>query len=128
MTNMTKKKILIADDEPAVAEMLWQALAAEGYETHKTTQSLRFYDAVREHHPDLILLDLMMPYLEGDDELRLLNMNPETQGIPVVIVTAKDGAQHELPRYREMGVVAIVMKPFQLENLLQIVHGVIGAA
>lgn len=122
------KKILIADDEPSVAEMLVQALAAEGYETYKATQSLRFYDAVREHHPDLILLDLMMPYLEGDDELVLLNMNPETRGIPVVIVTAKEGARQEMERYRQMGVVDIVTKPFQLEHLLQIVRGVVGHA
>ncbi len=122
------KKIVIADDEPSVAEMLKQALDAEGYETYKATQSLRFYDAVREHHPDLILLDLMMPYLEGDDELTLLNMNPETRGIPVVIVTAKVDARQDLPRYRQMGVADIVIKPFQLDQLLQIIKGVIGAA
>lgn len=122
------KKILIADDDPSVAELLVQQLSAEGYETYKATQSLRFYDAVREHHPDLILLDLMMPYLEGDDELRLLKMNPETRGIPVVIVTAKQGARQEIERYREMGVVEIVTKPFQLDHLLQIVKNVIGNA
>lgn len=121
------KKILIADDEASVAEMLMQALAAEGYETYKATQSLRFYDAVREHHPDLILLDLMMPYLEGDDELRLLNMNPETRGIPVVIVTAKQDARQELANYRTMGVVEIVIKPFQLDHLLKIIKNVVGA-
>lgn len=122
------KKILIADDELPVAEMLKQALDAEGYETFKATQSLRFYDEVREHHPDLILLDLMMPYLEGDDELTLLNMNPETRGIPVVIVTAKADARQDLPRYRQMGVADIVIKPFQLDRLLQTIKGVIGAA
>jgi DNA-binding response OmpR family regulator len=122
------KKILIADDELPVAEMIKQALDAEGYETYKATQSLRFYDAVREHHPDLILLDLMMPYLEGDDELTLLNMNPETRGIPVVIVTAKADARQDLPRYRQMGVADIVIKPFQLDRLLQTIKGVIGAA
>ena len=122
------KKILIADDEPSVAEMLTQALATEGYETYKTTQSLRFYDAVREHHPDLILLDLMMPYLEGDDELRLLNMNPETRGIPVVIVTAKSEARQEMERYRQLGVVDIVIKPYNIDHLLQIIRGVVGHA
>jgi DNA-binding response OmpR family regulator len=121
------KKILIADDEPSVAEMLVQALAAEGYETFKATQSLRFYDAVREHHPDLILLDLMMPYLEGDDELVLLNMNPETRGIPVVIVTAKQDARQEIDRYRQMGVVDIVIKPYNLDHLLRIIRDAIGA-
>jgi DNA-binding response OmpR family regulator len=122
------KKILIADDELSVAEMLKQALDAEGYETYKATQSLRFYDAVREHHPDLILLDLMMPYLEGDDELTLLNMNPETRGIPVVIVTAKTDARQDLERYHQMGVREIVIKPFQLNQLLDIIKDIIGPA
>ena len=122
------KKILIADDEPSVAEMMVQALGAEGYETHKATQSLRFYDAVREHHPDLILLDLMMPYLEGDDELRLLNMNPETRGIPVVIVTAKSEARQEMERYRQLGVVDIVIKPYNIDHLLEIIRKVVGHA
>lgn len=124
---MTKKKILIADDDPSVAEMLVQALAAEGYETYKATQSLRFYDAVREHHPDLILLDLMMPYLDGDDELRLLDMNPETHGIPVIIVTAKVEARHQMAHYRQWGVVEIVLKPFILKDLMRLVRSVIGA-
>ena len=83
---------------------------------------------MREHHPDLILLDLMMPYLEGDDELTLLNMNPETRGIPVVIVTAKADARQDLPRYRQLGVVDIVIKPFQLDRLLQTIKGAIGVA
>lgn len=122
------KKILIADDDPSVAEMLKQSLDAEGYETYKATQSLRFYDAVREHHPDLILLDLMMPYLEGDDELILLNMNPETRGIPVVIVTAKVDARQDLARYRTMGVAEVVLKPFKLDDLLQIIKSVLAKA
>lgn len=119
-------KILVVDDEPAVAEMLVQALAGAGYITVKCTQSLRFYDNLLEHHPDLILLDLMMPYLEGDDELRLLNMNPETRGTPVILVTAKDGADREIDRYRQMGVVDIIMKPFQLERLFASVANVLG--
>ncbi|HEX6540380.1 MAG TPA: response regulator [Ktedonobacterales bacterium] len=122
------KKILIADDDPSVAEMLTQTLTAEGYETFKATQSLRFYDAVREYHPDLILLDLMMPYLEGDDELRLLDMSPETRDIPVIVVTAKHEARQELPRYRQMGVVDIVLKPYKIEQLLDIIRRTIGNA
>src|SRR5215469_14139123 len=103
-----KKCILIVDDDVAIADLLQQALTEEGYEAYKESQSLRVYDAVREHHPDLILLDLMMPYLDGKDELTLLNMNPETRGIPVVIVTAKADARQDLARYRQMGVAEIV--------------------
>lgn len=120
------KKILVADDDVSIANLLTQALADEGYETYKAVQSLRFYDAVREHMPDLILLDLMMPYLEGDDELQLLQMNPETAHIPVIIVTAKTEAKREESRYRQLGVVSIVTKPFDIDQLVQLIKRTIG--
>src|ERR1051326_134477 len=88
------KKILIMDDDPTIADLLTEALADEGYETYMTTQSLRFYDAVREHQPDLVLLDLMMPYLDGRDELQLMAMGVDHQ-IPVIVVTAFLGAGNE---------------------------------
>jgi CheY-like chemotaxis protein len=121
------KKILVADDDTAIADLLQQALEAEGYETYKTTQSLRFYDAVIEREPDLILLDLMMPYLEGEDELRLLMMNPATQRIPVIVVTAMQEAKHDEPRYRrDFGVVEVVTKPFDLDKLVASIKRTIG--
>src|SRR5579875_1985845 len=88
------KKILIMDDDPTIADLLTEALADEGYETYMTTQSLRFYDAVREHEPDLVLLDLMMPYLDGRDELKLMTMGV-SQNVPVIVVTAFLGAASE---------------------------------
>src|SRR5579863_5318874 len=101
------KKILIMDDDPTIADLLTEALADEGYETYMTTQSLRFFDAVREHQPDLILLDLMMPYLDGKDELKLMSMGIGHH-IPVIVVTAMLGADKEEPEFREAGVVHIV--------------------
>ncbi|MDE3229046.1 MAG: response regulator [Chloroflexota bacterium] len=120
------KKILVADDDVTIADLLQQALESEGYETRKATQSLRFYDAVIESKPDLILLDLMMPYLEGEDELRLLRMNPETQHIPVIVVTAMHEARNEEEKYRQLGVIAIVTKPFDLNKLVDLIKRAIG--
>ncbi len=120
------KKILVADDDTAIADLLQQALEAEGYETYKATQALRFYDAVIERQPDLILLDLMMPYLEGEDELRLLQMNPATQRIPVIVVTAVQEARHEVEKYRQLGVVEIITKPFDLDYLVSVIKRTIG--
>jgi len=120
------KKILVADDDATIAELLQQALDAEGYETHKTTQSLRFFDAVMEHQPDLILLDLLMPYLQGEDELRLLRMNSATEHIPVIVVTAMQEAKQEEAKYRALGVVEIVTKPFDLDKLVNLIKRTIG--
>jgi len=120
------KKILIADDDISIAELLTQALTEEGYETYKAVQSLRFYDAVREHKPDLILLDLMMPYLEGRDELMLLKMDAATANIPVIVITAHAEAKQEEEEYRKLGVSAMLLKPFDLERLLQLIRQTIG--
>ncbi|QBD81047.1 response regulator [Ktedonosporobacter rubrisoli] len=119
------KKILIMDDDPTIADLLTEALADEGYETFMTTQSLRFYDAVMEHKPDLVLLDIMMPYLDGRDELRLMQMGLDHK-IPVIVVTAFPGAASEAEEFREAGVVEIVFKPFDLEKLVALVKKTIG--
>ena len=119
------KKILIMDDDPTIADLLTEALADEGYETHMTTQSLRFYDAVREHQPDLILLDLMMPYLDGHDELKLMAMGSDRQ-IPVIVVSADVSAVNHEKEVREAGVVHIIYKPFDLEKLVELVKQTIG--
>lgn len=117
-----KKKVLIADDDVKIAEMLEDALSAEGYEAHKVTQALRFYDSITDQKPDLILLDLMMPYLNGEDELRLMQMNPETSHIPVIVITAMPDARRQIAKYRPLGVLQIVEKPFNLPDLLDLVH------
>lgn len=119
------KKILIMDDDPTIADLLTEALADEGYTTFMTTQSLRFYDAVREHQPDLVLLDLMMPYLDGRDELKLMTMGVDNR-IPVIVVTAFLEAGREENELREAGVVHIVYKPFDLEKLVVLVKETIG--
>lgn len=118
------KKILIMDDDPTIADLLREALADEGYETHMTTQSLRFFDAVTEVKPDLILLDLMMQYLDGRDELKLMEMG--SFNIPVIVVTAFLDADKEAEEFRRAGVVHIVYKPFDLDQLVEQVRSTIG--
>src|SRR5258707_15197185 len=118
------KKILIMDDDPTIADLLREALADEGYETHMTTQSLRFFDAVTEVKPDLILLDLMMQYLDGRDELKLMEMS--SFNIPVIVVTAFLDADKEADEFRKAGVVEIVYKPFDLDQLMELVKSTIG--
>ncbi len=118
--------ILIADDDASIAEMLSNALQQEGYETSKAVESLRFFDAVRAERPDLILLDLRMPYLTGEDELKLMKMDPTTADIPVIVVTADPDAPAQEVHYRSLGVREIVMKPFHMDNLLALIKDAIG--
>lgn len=118
-----KKKVLIADDERATAQMMAATLSAEGYETAEVTQALRFYDTVLAELPDLILLDLMMPYLAGEDELQLLKMNDATSHIPVLVVTAMpiEDARKLVRQFMPFPVVDILPKPFGIEKLTALV-------
>lgn len=121
-----RKKILVADDDTSIADLLDQSFSEEGYDVYKATQSLRFYDMVREEQPDLILLDLMMPYLEGEDELRLMKLSQDTADIPVIVVTAKQDTSKDEPTLRQLGVLHIVHKPFDLNQLITLVKQTIG--
>ena len=121
------KRILILDDEQPIADLLAETFAREGYDTTRTTEPLRFFDAVRATQPDLILLDLWMKYLEGEDELRLLQLFPDLARIPVIIVTANHDAPSKEALYRPLGVVAIFTKPFDMDALIETVRQTIGS-
>ncbi len=120
------KKILVADDDVAIADLLVQSLMEEGYDVQKSVQSLRFFDAVRDYRPNLILLDLMMPYLEGEDELRLMQLDPGTAGIPVIVITAKADVSRDEATLRQLGVLHIVRKPFDLNQLIVLIKKTVG--
>jgi two-component system, OmpR family, response regulator VicR len=121
------KRILIIDDEQPIADMLAETFAQEGYETTRTTESLRFFDAVQAVKPDLILLDLMMTYLSGEDELRLLHLFPDLASIPVIVVTGDPSAPYHEALYRSLGVVKIFQKPLDLNDLIAAVQQTIGS-
>ncbi len=122
------KRVLIVDDDKTIAELMELALLQDGYSARKTIQPLRFFDEVREFQPDLILLDLMMPYLDGSDELRLLALDPATSGIPVIMVTADVDAKRpeRAAEYQAMGVKLVITKPVDLNYILQLIRETIG--
>jgi DNA-binding response OmpR family regulator len=120
------KRILVVDDDPAIADMLEQTLLQEGYSARKTTHSLRMFDEVREFHPHLVLLDLMMPYLDGSDELKLLSLQPDTAGTPVIMITANIDAKRREAEYQALGVTAVVSKPFDLRQILELIRTTVG--
>jgi two-component system response regulator VicR len=127
MVSRMAKRILIIDDEQPIADLLAETFAREGYDTTRTTESLRFFDAVQAVKPDLILLDLRMNYLTGEDELRLLNLFPEVANIPVIVVTADHDAPSKATMYRSLGVVKIITKPFNLDDIIAAVQQTIGS-
>lgn len=120
-------KVLIVDDDAYIVRLMSQLLSEEGYETASALQPLRVYDAVKRERPDVILLDLMMPYLDGWDELRLLSMDSETRDIPVIFVTAKSGAFDQLTEDERAAFFDYLYKPFEIDRLVEKVQRAVSS-
>jgi putative two-component system response regulator len=106
-------QILVVDDNPSIAILLKQVLAAEGYQVAIARDGLEAIARVNEYLPDLILLDLDLPYLSGDEVCRKLKNSPTTRFIPIVIVTAQSEFQNKLDAW-EYGADDFLTKPFHL--------------
>lgn len=107
---MGQKKVLVVDDDPRNRKLLETLIAAEGFAAWCVDSGPAALKAVATEAPALILLDLMMPGMDGFDVLRRLKADPATRGIPVVTVTALDD---EASRTRLAGAGAdrIITKP-----------------
>ena len=116
-----KSKILVIDDESANAELLEAILADKGYEHVKTvTDSRVALEVCRTFEPDLILLDLMMPHVDGFAILEALRSEPNGASLPVIVLTA-DGSKETKLRALTAGATDFMLKPFDLaEALLRI--------
>lgn len=105
-------RILYIDDEDDIREVAEMALELDPSLVVRICGSGREgLVAAREWHPDLILLDVMMPDLDGPGVLDLLRQDPATASIPVVFITARTQA-HEVARLRELGARGVLAKPF----------------
>src|SRR6478672_1409032 len=91
-----RPKILIVDDEPLNVDYLEQELIDLGYETASATNGQEALEKVAAEAPDLILLDVMMPIMDGFTVCRTLKESDETRLIPVVIMTALDGIEDRI--------------------------------
>lgn len=116
-------RILYIDDEDDIREVAELALELDPSFVVRTCGSGREgLMAAREWQPDLILLDVMMPELDGPGVLELLRQDAATAAIPVVFITARTQA-HEVARLHELGARGVLAKPFDAMTLAQQVRG-----
>lgn len=118
------KKILIADDHDDNRELLQLLLVSAGYDVDEARNGRECLALARELKPDLIMVDLSMPVLDGWGVFEELKSDPQTGTIPVITVTAN--ANLERNRALQTGFSAYVSKPFSTDELLQTVARVIG--
>ena len=89
----SKSKILVVDDEPLNVKLISAMIPSEHYETASAYSGDEALKLVRDFQPDLILLDIMMPGLNGYDLTRILKSNTESSDIPIVLITAFSGSE-----------------------------------
>lgn len=113
-----KKKILVVDDEPGIVKMLESRLEKSGYQVSTAMDGLDGLNKARTEHPDLILLDVMMPEMDGYKVCAMLRYDAKYSNIPVILLTAR---AHETDRKMgsQLGVRDYVVKPFDGKELLE---------
>ncbi len=112
-----KKKILIVEDEVNLRELVKARLEENNYEVITAADGFNAITQSRKVKPDLIILDLMIPHIDGYAVCRLLKSTPELSSIPVIMFTARTSID-DMRRGMEMGADAYLMKPFKPEEML----------
>jgi CheY-like chemotaxis protein len=120
---MNRKRILLVDDEPGITRSLKLTLeAAVGYEVRTENDSTRAIDAARDFHPQLILMDVLMPRLDGCDISARLHADPELKDTPIVFLTAlahnEDTGGHAVVA----GSTVYLAKPVDAEELIKCIE------
>ena len=112
---MQKHKILVCDDDDGILDMLSMVLNNKGYDVITVIHSVNIYDKLDEVKPDLLLLDLWMPKLNGEEILKTLKEKTDTKMLPVVIMSAsRDGAEVA----KRFGADDYLEKPFDIKKLV----------
>ncbi len=112
------RKILIVDDEVYILHILDFSLGAEGYEVITAADGEEALAKARGEKPDLVVLDVMMPKVDGFEACRRLKNDPETRELPVILLTAK-GREVDRKMGIEVGADDYMVKPFSPSKLIQ---------
>ncbi len=123
LNTKTAHRVLVVDDEPQVVWMLQFSLEAEGYQTLSARNGRAALDEVREHHPSVVLLDIMMPVMDGWAFLEELQELPTSERPRVIVVSARSSLR-DRAKAAELGADAFVAKPFNVDDLLVVLHDV----
>jgi excisionase family DNA binding protein len=122
---MNKKTIMIVDDEPDALALMENILSGEGYDLITVSNATEVGIKATQMLPDLILLDFLMPDINGFDVCKALRANEVTRGIPIMAVTCLS-KEEDIERIFECGADEYLPKPYKLEQLQQKVQELIG--
>jgi DNA-binding response OmpR family regulator len=114
---MNSKKILVVDDEASVVKLVRFLLEKNGFEVYVAYDGKEAVDMAKEILPDLILMDVMMPKMDGNEATRILKKVDLTRTIPIIILSAL-GQESEVANGLESGAVDYLVKPFNPKDLV----------
>ena len=116
---MMAKRILIVDDEPYIVKMVESRLKANGYEVLSALDGQAGLDRAKQERPDLIILDLMLPKIDGYRVCATLKHDTRYQKIPVLLFTARASEEDERIGIEDCKADAYLTKPFEAQTLLK---------
>jgi two-component system alkaline phosphatase synthesis response regulator PhoP/two-component system response regulator VicR len=115
------KRVLAVDDERNIRRLIEVTLVRAGYQVAQAEDGRQALEMIKASPPDLVVLDVMMPYMDGFEVLRTLKADPKTADIPVIMLTAK-AQDADVFRGWQGGVDCYLTKPFQPQELLVFAH------
>ena len=115
------KKILVIDDEEYIVKMLALKLKEVGYDCISCVTTQEGIKAAKEQKPNLIIMDIMMPNINGLEATEILKNDPDTSDIPVIILSAKS-LEEDQEKAREIGADGFISKPILPQKLLEKIH------
>ena len=118
-------RVLVIDDEPDVLLLCRLNLQQRGHELVEASGGARGLELARERHPDVIVLDLMLPGIDGYDVLEALQADAATSDIPIVVLTAKS-LRADRDRSHGLGASAFLTKPFLPSELCEVVDSLVS--
>jgi CheY-like chemotaxis protein len=115
------KRILVCDDDPVILRLLEVNLELEGYDVIAARHGAEAVDLATQNPPDLVILDIMMPRMDGYEACEAIKAQDATRDVPVIFLSAK-AQQSDVEKGRRYGVAEYLTKPFDPSELLEIVE------
>ncbi|MBQ7575389.1 MAG: response regulator [Bacteroidales bacterium] len=117
MTDFSKYNVLVVDDVPLNLKLVTKMLTRFNFRIRTAANGLQALEAVREEIPDLILLDILMPVMDGFDMLKILRANPATEKVRVIILSALNSNEDVVKGFN-LGANDFITKPIIMEKLV----------
>ena len=121
-----KKKVLVVDDDPLVVKILRGPLLKAGYDVDVASQGLEALQKVKEKRPDLIILDILMPLLDGFKVARFLKFDKRFKDIPIIVLTSR-ATEGERKMGKQVGADEFLYKPFRIPQVMDVVQRYLDA-